>query len=807
METLVQNLRFSLRMLGRNPGLTATVLLTLALGIGANTAIFTVDYATLLAPMPYPQPNQLVMVWSKIQTFHNGVSAGDYTDWKNQSSVFSYLCAWTGTSFNVATKDQPEYLQARITSPEMLQMMGEPLFLGRFFLPEEGVKGKNHVAILTHKFWVKLGSNPHIVGTTIRLDGQPYTVVGVQGPGIFDKGQEQLTVPLVFKPEQLNHDFHWLLVMGRLKPGITIKQAQQNMDSVTQHIAEVYPKSNKGWGSYVEPLKNDFLPKERIQMLWLLLGAVGFVLLIACVNVANLLLARGMTRQKEIAVRSALGAGRKTIFAQLLTESVLLALAGGALGVGVGYGMLQGLIAAMPRDTLPYEADLRLNIPILLFTLLATTMAGLLAGSVPAWYASRIDPAESLKEGGRTGTSAGKHRLRRILVVGEFTLALVLLAGAGLAIHSFWNLTRVDLGVKTDHVLTFFLPVPDQRSKDPAQISAYYRDILSRIDAVPGVQHAAAMTGMPLYGAGFGMPFTVVGGQTYADPSQRPGAGFGMVTPDYFATFGIRLVKGRQLNDQDTANSVKVMVVNEDFVKKWLKGKDPLRAQISVEQLIPGVTRLGPPQEWQIVGIYHNVHAADQRDENPEMLIPFWQIPWPQAGFGVRTAQDPLAMQRSIAAAVHSVDPEIALAQPETLDQIRTETMANEKFTLILFGTFAVVALFLAVLGIYGVMAFSVAQRSHELALRMALGATRGRVIGLVVREGVILAAVGLGLGLVGAYFVGRAMQSLLFGVKPLDVLAFVSVGVVLMASALLACYWPARRAASIHPMQVLRME
>ena len=807
MDTLLNNVRFSLRMLGRNPGLTFTVLLTLALGIGANTAIFTVDYATLLAPLPYPEPNQLVMVWSKIQTYHNGVSAGDYTDWKNQSSVFSYLCAWTGTSFNVATKDQPEYLEARMTSPDMLKMMGEPLLLGRFFLPEEGVEGKNHVAILTHKFWVKQGSNPHIVGTTIRLNGQPYTVVGVQRPGIFDKGQEQLTVPLVFKPEQLNHDFHWLLVMGRLKPGITIKQAQQNMDSVTQHIAEVYPKSNKGWGSYVEPLKNDFLPKERIQMLWLLLGAVGFVLLIACVNVANLLLARGMTRQKEIAVRSALGAGRKTIFAQLLTESVLLALAGGALGVGVGYGMLQGLIAAMPRDTLPYEADLRLNIPILLFTLLATTMAGLLAGSVPAWYASRIDPAESLKEGGRTGTSAGKHRLRRILVVGEFTLALVLLAGAGLAIHSFWNLTRVDLGVKTDHVLTFFLPVPDQRSKDPAQISAYYRDILSRIDAVPGVQHAAAMTGMPLYGAGFGMPFTVVGGQTYADPSQRPGAGFGMVTPDYFATFGIRLVKGRQLNDQDTANSVKVMVVNEDFVKKWLKGKDPLRAQISVEQLIPGVTRLGPPQEWQIVGIYHNVHAADQRDENPEMLIPFWQIPWPQAGFGVRTAQDPLAMQRSIAAAVHSVDPEIALAQPETLDQIRTETMANEKFTLILFGTFAVVALFLAVLGIYGVMAFSVAQRSHELALRMALGATRGRVIGLVVREGVILAAVGLGLGLVGAYFVGRAMQSLLFGVKPLDVLAFVSVGVVLMASALLACYWPARRAASIHPMQVLRME
>ncbi|HTW48021.1 MAG TPA: ABC transporter permease [Acidobacteriaceae bacterium] len=807
MEKLLQNLRFSLRMLARNPGLTATVLLTLALGIGANTAIFTVDYATLLAPLPYPEPQQLVMVWSKIQTFHNGVAAGDFADWKNQSTVFQDLCAWSGQSFNIATKDQPEYLQATMASVGMLKMEGEPLLLGRYFLPDEGIAGHDHVVILTHKLWAKLGSNKHIIGTTLRLDGQPYTVVGVQRPGLYDRMEAQLTVPLVFKPEQLNHDFHWLLVMGRLKPGVTIRQAQQNMDAVTAHIAQVYPKSDTGWGAYVEPLKNDFLPKERIRMLWLLMGAVGFVLLIACVNVANLLLARGMARQKELAVRSAVGASRKTIFGQLLTESVALALAGGALGVGVGYGMLQGLIAAMPENTLPSEANLTLNIPILLFTLLATTVAGLAAGSVPAWYASRVDPGEALKEGGRTGTSAGKHRLRRALVVGEFTLALVLLAGAGLAIHSFWNLTRVDLGVETDHVLTFFLPVPDQRSKDPVQITDYFREILARIDAVPGVEHAAAMTGMPLYGAGFGMPFTIVGGLTYADPSQRPDTGFGMVTPDYFSTFGIHLVKGRELSDGDTAASVKVAVVNESFVKKWLKGRDPLRTQIAVEQLIPGVQNLGPYQDWQIVGVYHDVHAADQREIRPEMLIPFWQIPWPQAGFGVRTAEEPLSMLRAIAAAVHSVDPEIALAQPQTLDQIREDTMANERFTLILFGSFAVVALFLAVLGIYGVMAFSVAQRSHEIALRMALGATRGRVVGLVVREGATLAAAGMALGLVGAYFVGRAMQSMLFGVRALDVTAFLAVGVVLMASALLACYLPARRAASIHPMEVLRTE
>ena len=486
MPTLLQNIRFSLRLLGRNPGLAITVLLTVALGIGANTAIFTVDYATLLAPLPFPQPNQLVMVWSKIQGNRNGIAAGDFTDWKQQNTVFSDLNAFSGTSFNIATKDQPQFLQANLTTRGLLQMEGEPLFLGRYFLPEEGQAGHEHVVILTHKLWLKLGADRKIVGTALRLDGEPYTVVGVQAPGDADRGQNQLTVPLVFKPEQLNHDFHWLLAMGRMKPGVTLHQAQQNMDAVTAHIAQVYPKSDKGWGAKVEPLKNDFLPPERIHMLWLLLGAVGFVLLIACVNVANLLLARGMTRQKELAVRSALGAARSTIFAQLLTESLLLTLAGGALGVCVGYAMLQGLIAVMPRGTLPNEADLRLNLPILLFTLGATTLAGLLAGSAPAWYASRIDPGESLKEGGRTGTSAAKHRLRRALVIGEFALALSLLAGAGLAIHSFWNLTQVDLGLRTDHVLTFSLPVPDSRSKDPEQIAAYYRNILAHMTRFPG---------------------------------------------------------------------------------------------------------------------------------------------------------------------------------------------------------------------------------------------------------------------------------------------------------------------------------
>jgi putative ABC transport system permease protein len=787
--------------------MTITVLLTLAIGIGANTAIFTVDYATLLAPLPYPQPDQIVMVWSKIQNFHNGVAAGDFVEWKQQNAVFQDLCAWTGGSYNLATKDQPEYVDASIETPTMLHLMGQPLFMGRYFLPEEGVAGREHVVILTHKLWLKLGANPNIIGTTLRLNDEPYIVVGVQQAGAYDRGQAQIAVPLVFKPEQVNHDFHWLLVMGRLKPGVTVKQAQQNMDAVTAHIAQMYPKSNEGWGAYVEPLKNDFLSKDRIKMLWLLLGAVGFVLLIACVNVANLLLARGMARQKELAVRSALGAGRATIFAQLLTESLLMALAGGALGVGFGYAMLRGLIVAMPRNTLPTEADLRLNIPILLFTLAATTLAGLLAGCAPAWYASRVDPAETLKEGGRSGTGGSKHLLRRILVIGEFALALTLLAGAGLTIHSFWNLAHVDLGLKIDHVLTFYLPVPESRSKDPNQMTAYYRDMLAHIAAVPGVTHATAMTGFPIYGGGFGMPFTLDGGPTYANPSQRPGTGFGMVTPDYFQTFGIQMLSGRSFTDQDTAATVKVAMVNQDFVNKYLKGKDPLRQRVLVEQLIPGVTKLGPYAAWQIVGTYHNVHTADQREENPQMLIPFWQIPWAQAGFGVRTQENPATMLKSISAAVHAVDPAVALAEAKTLDEAVDESMANQRFTLVLFTSFAVVALLLAALGIYGVMAFSVAQRAHEIALRMALGATRSRVVALVIREAVQLSAIGLALGLIGAYFVGHAMQSMLFGVHALDLSAFGSVGAVLLVTAVVACFLPARRAASVEPMRVLRTE
>jgi putative ABC transport system permease protein len=808
MSNLLRNLGYSLRRLRKNPGLTLIILLTLALGIGANTAMFTIDYASMIAPIPYPNPDQLVVIWSKIQEHNAGVSAGDFIDWKRQSSAFQELSAVTSTSFNISTQDRPEFINGWRCTPGLFLVRGVKFMLGRDFLDEEGQAGRDHVISLSYRLWKRLGSDRNILGKTLRLNSEPYTVVGVWAEDTPESRNyfAQFITPLVFKPEQINHDDRWMLVVGRLKPGVTIPQAQADMDRVTGLIAKAYPASNKGWGASVEQLKNDFFPKEQRKIFWLLLGAVGFVLLIACVNIANLLLANGMTTQKEVAVRIALGANRRAIFVQQLTEGVILALVGGLLGLGVGYGMLRATIAVIPVDAFPAEADVRLNLPILVTMFAVTTMAGLLFGSIPAWYASRVNPGEALKEGGRSGTGAGRHRLRRALVVGEFALALPLLAGAGLAIHSFWNLEGVDLGVRTDHVLTFGLQVPESRPKAPDQVLAYYRQILDRVKSVPGVTHAAVTTGMPLRG-GFGLPFTVAGKASSADPSQRTFAILRAVTPEYFQTFGIRLLNGRPISDQDIASGVKVALVSQELVDKFLKGSDPLQQRILVPQITPGAERPGPPVEWQIVGVFHNTRSFDFRQDFPEIVVPFVQSPWPSANFGVLTSGDPATMTKTLAAAVNSVDPDIALAEPRTMEQIRSELLVNDSFMAILFGSFAVIALLLAGVGIYGVMAFSVAQRSHEIAIRMALGASRNRVVSLVVREGLLLACVGLGLGLIGAYFVGRAMQSLLYGVHAMDFSAFGAVGAVLLLTALLACFFPARRAASVEPMQALRTE
>jgi len=793
-------------MLHKNPGLTVAVIATLMLGIGATTAIYTVIYAVLLAPLPYPQPEQLVMVWSKVNGGDNGMSAGDFLDWSEQNKTFQQMAAFTGASFNLATEDQPQPIDGMRCTPGWFNMQGIPFLMGRDLLPEEGRPGKDHEVVLTYRLWNRLGANRGILSQPVRIDGEPYTVVGVLARGVGDRFTFEMAAPLAFRPEQINHDYHWLLTMGRLKSGVTVQQAQADMDAVTRHIAEVYPITNKGWGASVEPLKNDFLPRERIRNLWLLLGAVGFVLIIACVNIANLLMAKGAARQREIAIRSSVGANRGQVFTQFLTESLLLALIGGGLGVALGVGLLRAILAIVPEGILPSEANFQLDFHVLLAAFGATLLAGVVFGCAPAWYASRVDPGESLKDGGRTGTGSGSHRLRRGLIVAEFALALSLLAGAGLAIHSFWNLTRVDLGLRTDHVLTFRLEQRPGRFKSLEEMHAYNRQVLSMLRSVPGVSSVAAVTGMPLRYHSDGMTMKVVG-VTYANITEQPGAGFQSISPDYFKTFGIQLLQGRVFSEQDSASSVRVAMVNQEFANRYLKGMDPLLERLAIEQIIPGQAKLGPEVEWQIVGVFHNVRYGDFRDERPEVDVPFAQSLSPNVTIGVRTAENPAAMAKTAAAAVHTVDPEIALAHVRTMDQVKEESLGEDRYTMVLFACFAAVALLLAAVGIYGLMAYAVSQRVQEMGLRIALGASRFEVISLILREASLLAVIGLGIGVVGSVLVGRTMHSALYGVDALDFSVVVSVGVILFLAALFASYLPARRAASIDPMRALRTD
>jgi predicted permease len=808
MRNVWQDLRYGARTLAKNRGFTLMAVLTLALGIGSTTAIFSVVYATLYEPMPYPKPDQLMMVWTMYPNGRGSTSTGDFLEWKRRSESFQYLEAWGGGSFNVSTTERPEQVDGVFYTPGFFRMTGYPMFMGRSFLPEEGEVGNERVVILSHQLWNQhFGANRDIIGQQIRMNGEPYTVIGVASPGLNDRFIAKLWVPMSFRPEEINHEAHRLLVMGRLKDGVTQALAQAEMQEIARRLASEHPGSNAKISVSVEPLQNNFIPDSTIKNLWLLLGSVGFLLLIACINVANLLLARGTTRQREVAIRAALGASRAQLFRQFLTESFLLAVAGGILGVYLGWLLIDAIIYIVPMNMLPSEADIRISVPVLLFTVAATTLAGLLFGSAPAWQASRQDLNEVIKQGGRTGAGGERRNVRRILVIIEFALALTLLAGGGLTLRSFWKLTRVDLGVRADHVLTFFLPTSRSRFSDVERISPYYQQMLEKIESVPGVRKAAVTTGIPTRGTGFGRRFSIAGAPP-VDPAARQGVGFQMVTPGYFETFGIRVVKGRSFTDQDTAKSTRVAMVNENFVSRYLSGVDPLAQRIVTDELVPGSRTAGPPVEWQIVGVFHTVrNGSGLRRDNPEIYVPFWQSPWPQASIAVRTSDDPARVTGGIAAAVNSIDPDLPLAGVRTMDEQIGEVLAFDRFGVVLYGSFAALALLLAAVGIYGVMNFAVAQRTHEFGLRMAMGARGANILSMVLREGGTLALIGMVFGFGGAYLVGRAMYSNLYGVSAMDIGSFGAAAFTLLAAALLACYLPARRASKVDPMVALRCE
>jgi putative ABC transport system permease protein len=805
------DLRYAVRSLTKARGFSAAAIAALALGIGPTTAIFSVVYATLLAPLPFADPDQLVMVWSKSPSgARNPVSPGDALAWKEAATSFQYLEPFTSRYFNLTTADEPLRARARLVTPVGHRMLGEGVALGRDFMPEDDDPGRNQVVLLSNRLWrERYGADPGIVGRDIRMDGRPYTVIGVLPAGVSDRLPADLWIPLTFPPNaEANHSARGLLVKGRLKPGVSIEQAQHEMAGIAAELARRFPTSNKDWSVSVEPLQNNFLSAATRTTLWLLLAAVGFVVAIACVNVANLLLTRGTVQEREMAIRASLGAGHGRLIRQVLTESLVLAVAGGILGVLSAAWLLDVLLALFPRGTLPAEADPRLNLPVLLFALLTTTACGLLFGSAPAWQASRVDLNEVLKQTGRTSAGRGRRRLRQGLVLVELALAVTSLAGAGLAIHSFWNRAQIDLGVQADQVLTFSLPVTRQQLSTDDRTAHFYRQLLERLRTVPGVTNASVSSALPLQGASFGARFRIAG-TSACDVMSCPDAFVRLVTPDFFQTFGATIVRGRGFTDDDRAGGARVAMVSRQFADQYLRDADPLHQRIELFEQGTSRPGAGPLFESQIVGVFQTINNSQQLGDvsRPEIVLSFWQSPVTDAAVAVRTKGNPDAVRNDVAAAVRTIDPDLPLVNVRTMTEIVRDRFASDRRSVVLYGTLAGVALLLAALGVYGVMAFSVAQRTPEIGLRMALGAGQGDVRGQILREGLTLAAGGLALGLVGAYALGKAMQSTLFGTGAMNVPVLLTVGAVLLTSALFACYVPARRASAVDPMIALRQE
>ena len=725
-------------------------MITLALGISATTAIFSVVYGTFFAPLPYRDADALVMLWSQFRGDRVPVATRDFLEWKRQATSFSDLNAWGLADVGVATAAGPESLQAGIATPGFLAMLGygHPLALGRTFREEESTPGRDRVAILTYRLWQDgFGGDPDIIGRPIRMHGGvPYTVVGVLGAGPADRQQAKLWLPLTITPGEPGDDVPFLNVMGRLKRGVTVAEANANLDAVARAIERGRGQDRADWSASVEPFRNNFVRDSTKQGLWLLLGAVAFLLLIACANVANLLLARGAVRQRELAVRTSIGATPGAIVRQLLVESLLLGTAGGAVGVVLAVVLVKVIVALLPPYTLPPEAEIALSLPVLLFALGACAMAGIAAGCAPAWQASRVDLVESLKEGGYSAFGR-RHGLRRALVVVEFALALTLLAGGGMALHALVRMLNTDPGFRTDRLLTFNLGVPDGRIPTLQQAEHFHRELLTRIGTLPGVVSSAVSTDLPQIRYFYGQPFEIVG-RPIGDPANRRETYVNMVSPAYFETYGISIRRGRAFTDRDTADGVPVAIVNETFVRRYLPDVDPLTARVLMSPSTRGDGKTPPPREWHIVGVSAQTrNAGPAHDPVPELVVPFWQDPWASATVAVRVNDDAPAVVPDVARIIRALDPDLTMSAVMTMDHVVSDAMAADRFYSALLGAFAAVALMLAAVGIYGVMSFVVAQRTHEIGLRMALGAGRGQVLVQVLREGMTTALAGTAVG------------------------------------------------------------
>lgn len=811
MSSLQKDLRYTWRNLRSSPGFSLIAIVTIALAIGANTAMFSFVDGMLLNPLPYPESDRIVRVLERRPDGgNNGISTLNYLDWAEQNTVFEHMAARTGWQATLTGGDQPLQLPGSRVSPGYFEIYGTQPAIGRGFLPDEGEPGNDHVVVITNAFWEsQYGSDPSIVNREILLNGEAYTVVGVlPAGGAFDRSPTRVYKPLAFAPSEMTRDFHWFGALGKLKPGVTLEQARAEMELIGARISDAYPDSNKDWSVAVDPLADVLLGDQLKTAVIVLFAATGFVLLIGCANLASLALARGLSREREVAVRATLGAGRWRLMRQFLTENVVLALAGSVLGIGVGYATLKWIQSMIPPFALPAELDIRVNGAVMLFALGVAIATGVLFGLAPALQATRADLAGIMKEGahGSTPGSPGR-RLRGALVIAEVALAFVLLVGSGLLMRSVFSLLDVDPGFDSANVLTASLPVSQQRYPDGAALNAYLDSIQDAVRAVPGVLDVGVTSALPLRGWGYGMPFQIEG-HDLVDRANRSGGFFKMVSPSYFRTLGIEFRAGRALGDTDTAGAPPVAIVNETMARRDFADENPIGQRVLVQQIMPGRPELGPEIPWEIVGVIadEKIGGLDD-DDSGGLYVSYRQSPVYNVSLVVRAGMAPENLQRALRAAIDGVDRDQPLDQVMTLEQIETQSVTSQRVQSILLGMFAAIALVLAAIGIYGVISYAIEQRTHEIGIRAALGANAGRLRRLVFVSGMRLALAGLALGLVASLAMTRVMASLLFGVGSRDPLTLAAVPVILGAVAALACYVPARRATRVDPMVALRFQ
>jgi len=807
LEELGRDLRYGARMMLKNPGFTLVAVITLALGIGMNTAIFSVVYSVLLRPLPYHAPEKLMAMHSTFpqkNIFRNAVSAPDFVDWRAQNQVFDAMSAYAFGTYTLTGSNLPERFIGLRVSANFFQTLGVKPRLGRAFLPEEEEAGRNRVVVLSYGLWEsRFGADPDLPGKTVSLNGENYTVVGV-APKDFRFAPVEIYAPLTFSAADMSdtaRGMHSLRVIARLKADVTFAQAKTDIENISRRLERQYPVTNTAKYGTVIPYQQEIVADIRPSLL-VLLGAVSLVLLIACANVANLLLARAASRQREIAVRTALGAARWRIVRQLLSESIILSLVGGGLGLLLAYWGVDALIGADPGGvaaSTPGWKQIGINPQVLSFTLLISFLTSVVFGLAPALQVSKPDLTASLKESGKSSAGFKRQRARKVLVVAEVALALMLLTGAGLLIRSFQELQRVTLGFNPSQVFVGDISLDNMKYRETSQRINFFQQTLQRIEKSPGVISAATVN-FPPFGFNTDLAFTIAG-QPEPAPDAVPSANYHVISPQYFRTLEIPLIRGRVFTEQDAAGAPRVVIINEELARRYFPNEDPVGKQIKL-----GYMEANPLHT--IVGIVGNIKDRRLDSEfEPEFYYPYLQTPIRFSSIVARTQGDPLNLTTAVRNAMSEVDKEQPLARPRTMEMAISDSVTQRRLNMILLGIFGALALALAAVGIYGVMFYTVTQRTREIGIRMALGARRRDVLKSVVGQGMSLAASGVGIGLLGAFLATRLMETLLFGVRPTDPATFGGIALLLLGVAFFACLIPARQATKVDPLVALRFE